>query len=105
VIVLIVLVLIVVAALVAVAAALVAVTPAVAKGARGRVVDAVRRGSPYAYEYVLKGPGTADEGDHDTDKLVVRADQHERGLIVVRLAPVDRAGQRTGRGRIIAVTR
>lgn len=63
----------------------------------------VRRGLPYAYQYVLKGPGGKNAGDHDTDKLVVRADR-VGPAILVRVAPVDRSGRRTGRSRILAIT-
>lgn len=93
-------VLVLLAVALAVASRFVAPTPKVAKAARARVVDAVRRGSPYAYEYALRGPGSADEGDHDRDKIVVYAEPWRRGLIAVRVAPVDRAGRRTGRSRL-----
>lgn len=76
----------------------------VTRPAREEVVAQVRRGVPYAYQYVLGGPGGRDEGDHDTDKLVVRADQM-RGLIVVRVAPTDAGGRRTGRSRLLQITR
>lgn len=63
--------------------------------ARRDVVAAVRRGSPYAYQYVLVGGN-----DHDRHKVVVRADQ-KGPAILVRSAAVDRQGRRTGRSRVL----
>jgi hypothetical protein len=77
--------------------------PVVVSAARD-VRATIRGGVPYAYQYVLTGAGGKDVGDHDKDKLVVRADR-VGPAIVLRVAPVDRSGRRTGRSRILGVTR
>lgn len=79
----------------------------VVRQASREVVETIRRDptvGSYAFQYVLKGPGGRDVGDHDADKLVVRAERGSRG-IVVRVAPVDRQGRRTGRSRVLLLTR
>lgn len=76
----------------------------VVRPAAREVVARVEGGAPYAYQYVLSGSGGPDVGNHDTDKLVVRADQGS-DRIVVRVAPVDRQGRRTGRSRVLLLTR
>jgi hypothetical protein len=60
----------------------------------------------YSYRYVLEGAGTADEGDHDSDLWVVRADPILLGLvIVVRACRAQRDGSRKARfGRLVKVT-
>lgn len=76
----------------------------VVRAASRDVVAAVRAGAPYAYQYVLKGLGGRDVGDHDKDKLVVRADRVSDGIIV-RVAPVDRAGKRTGPSKLLKIVK
>jgi hypothetical protein len=72
--------------------------PKVLRAARDAAA-VVRAGSPYAYQYQLVGGD-----DHDEHKVVVRADARKH-FILVRTAPVDRQGRRTGRARFLGITR